>query len=220
MGAAGRFLGLPSASPPWGASPRTSVRALTGINATAATSPSAACEGDGYREGEQRSRWHRPRLFPRWRRSHHAAELAGARDPRGGCRLLAGRFGTGGAAPRGAEGRSRGGNGEGREPPQPPLLCHAPCARRRELRICCEESAARRSLTEGKMASVWDESEVRAGTGGAGPGRGSGLTVPLCPAGWRRRGGSEDVYGGDRAAHPPARQRDQGSAAGPGGSRG
>lgn len=49
-----------------------------------------------------------------------------------------------------------------------------------------------------------------------GLGAGPAVTVRLCPAGWRRRGGAEDVHGGDRAAHPPARQRDQGSAARPG----
>lgn len=69
------------------------------------------------------------------------------------------------------------------------------------------------------MASVWDESEVRGPGGavaGAGGCRSEGDAAVVAPAGRRRRGGAEDVHGGDRAAHASPRQRDQGSGQGPG----
>lgn len=91
-------------------SPRTSVRALTGINAAAATSPSAAREGGRGEGGASLAMAPPP---PRWRRSHNAADLAGARDQRGGRCLPDRRFGTGEAAQRGRRGpesrRERGG---------------------------------------------------------------------------------------------------------------
>lgn len=108
-------------------SPRTSVRALTGINAAATTSPSAAREG-GRGEGGAALAMAPPP--PRWRRSHNAAVLAGARDQRGGRCLPDRRFGTGEAAQRGAEGRSRCGNGVGREPPTAAAAAALLCAPR------------------------------------------------------------------------------------------
>ena len=120
-------------------SSHTSVRALTGINAAAATGPSSAREGGRAQGGGAVLAMAPPpqdgggaitqQIWPEHVTGAVAAAFPTADSAREGPRS---------GAPRG---QSRGGNGEGREPPQPPPLCRAPRARRRESRIRSEESA-------------------------------------------------------------------------------